>query len=178
MTSKGPAVHSSDRIDDALAFQIYRTNRLLLTHLGRFLSGPSSDLAGGLTAGLAGVLTADLTPEKWFVLARIYQDGPMRQGDLNDPQLEDAPNISRLVETLVAGGLVAREVDPRDRRARVIQLTEQGSKLAKQILDSAVDERNRVFAGLSATELRTLSKTLALVDSNVRKMLSPDAGDL
>lgn len=162
MTSKSPAVHSSDRIEDALAFQVYRTNRLLLTHLGRFLSEANTDL----------------TAEKWFVLARIYQDGPMRQGDLSDPQLDDAPNISRLVETLVTSGLVAREVDPHDRRARVIQLTGQGSKLAKQILDSAVGERNRVFAGLSATELRTLSKTLALVDSNVRDMLSADTGGI
>ncbi len=158
MTPNEPLVHDSDRIDDAVAYRLYRTNRLLLTHLGRFLGGA----IGGLT------------PEKWFVLAHLYQDGPMRQGELTDSSLDDAPNISRMVEALVKDGLVSREQDSEDRRGRVIGLTKTGATTAKELLDLAVAERHLVFGGFSEAELQVLSRALDRVDANVRQLLNND----
>ena len=70
--------HSSPDLDQALAFRIHRTNRLLCTHLGRFLEAHEPGL----------------TPEQWFVLARISERGPVRQVDLAEPVLGDPPNAA------------------------------------------------------------------------------------
>ena len=50
-------------IEDALAYQIHRTNRLLLTHLGRFLESHGTELS----------------PEKFFIVMKLHEAGPLPQ---------------------------------------------------------------------------------------------------
>jgi DNA-binding MarR family transcriptional regulator len=147
--------HDSQRIDDAVAFRLHRTNRMLITHLARFL-----------TMNLPAI-----TPEKWFILARLSQDGPLRQVDLTEEGLSDAPNVSRLVDGLVVSGYVERVRDADDRRSNTLQLTQDGELAAKTLMAEAVHERHLVFAGFSEDELHSLTSTLDRIDANVRGLL-------
>jgi DNA-binding MarR family transcriptional regulator len=148
-------VHASPLLSDAVAYRIHQTNRLLLTHLGRFLETSKRGL----------------TPEKWFVLARLRHDAPLRQSELVESALEDGPNVSRLVDAMVNAGLVDRSLDPADRRGRVLDLTEHGRALANELHERAVVERARVFAGFSEDDLTVLTAALDRIDNNVRAML-------
>jgi DNA-binding MarR family transcriptional regulator len=148
-------VHTSPLLSDAVAYRIHQTNRLLLTHLGRFLETSKRGL----------------TPEKWFVLARLRQDAPLRQSQLVELALEDGPNVSRLVDGMVNAGLVERSLDPTDRRGRVLDLTEHGRVVADELFGRAIVERARVFAGFSEDELKLLTVALERIDTNVRAML-------
>ncbi len=150
------SVHESRRLDQAVAYQIHRTNRLLLTQLARILETSRHGL----------------TPEKFFVLARIRDDGPLRQSDLTEPALEDAPNVSRLVESLVKSGFVERQPDPTDRRVRVLSLSPEGVALTDELHQRAVGERQRVFDGFTQSDLTQLSDALARLDANLRPLLS------
>jgi DNA-binding MarR family transcriptional regulator len=154
------SIHESNRLEDAVAFRIHRANRLLLTHLSRFLE--MSD--------------RNLTPEKWFLLARIFQDQPIRQVELTEPTLEDAPNVSRLVESLVAANLVERDVDPADRRSRILSVTAAGRALCEELTERVVIERLRVFDGFTEPDLTALTDALDRLESNIRPSLSDDAG--
>ncbi len=149
-------VHDSPRLDDAAAYRIHRTNRLLLTHLGRFLETSQRGL----------------TPEKGFILARLREDGPLRQVELTEPALEDAPNVSRLVESLVEAKLVERQPDPNDRQSRVLSLSVDGTTLADELHERAVMERRRVFNRFSSADLKTLTEPLDQLDTNVRSTLA------
>lgn len=151
--------HREDRLDRAVAYRIHLTDRLLLTHLARFLA----------------VADHGLTPESWFVLARVAEEGSVRQVDLTEPALVDAPNVSRLSDRLVAAGLVERRPDPDDGRARVLVATEEGRRVTAELKRRAIDERRRVFAGLDDDELATFLATLDRVQANVRGLLAPDA---
>ncbi len=146
------SIHESERLDHAVAYRLHRTNRLLVTHLARFLETSQHGL----------------TPEKWFVLARIRDDGPMRQVELTDTALEDAPNVSRLVESLVAAGLVERAPDPGDRRSRILQVTNRGAAVANELSEKAIDVRRRVFEGFSEADLHALTSALDRLEANVR----------
>lgn len=148
-------VHSSTRLDDAVAYRIYRTNRLLLTRLARVLA----ETGHGLSV------------EKWLLLAAIQQVGSARQVDLTEPALGDAPNVSRLVEALVRAGLVTRAPDPNDRRARILRLTADGERVTREMMVVAIAERRRVFAGLSTVELEALTGALDHIDQNVTALL-------
>ncbi len=53
---------------------------------------------------------------------------------------------SQLVEKLVQGGLILREEDPNDRRAKLLNLTEKG----KQFIQKGVEERYRWVDQLAA----------------------------
>jgi DNA-binding MarR family transcriptional regulator len=147
--------HQSPDLEDALAFRIHRTNRLLRTHLGRFLDQREPGLS----------------PEQWFVLARIAQRAPVRQVTLAEPVLGDPPNVSRLVDALVDRGYVARSPDPDDRRSWLLTLTRRGETRVTHLLAAAVEQRELVFAGFSDDELDTLATYLDRIDANVRQLL-------
>jgi MarR family transcriptional regulator, transcriptional regulator for hemolysin len=150
--------HRSPDLDDALAFRIHRTNRLLRTHLARFLDEHEPGL----------------TPEQWFVLARVTHRGPVRQVELAEPVLGDPPNVSRLVDALVAGGYLTRSADPADRRSSLLTLTEHGRARTSALLDRVVDQRRQVFEGFDDGELDALAAALDRIDDNVRRLLAPD----
>lgn len=150
-----PDVHASTRLDDAVAYRIYRTNRLLLTRLARVLAEAGHGLS----------------PEKWLLLAAVNQAGSVRQVDLTEPALGDAPNVSRLVEAMVREGLLERDLDPSDRRVRVLRLTPDGERVTSEMMAVAVEERRRVFAGLTDAELQVLTATLDHIDDNVTSLL-------
>lgn len=149
-------VHESPRLDDAVAYRIHRANRLLLTHLARFLD----------------VSAQGLTPETWFVLARIHADGPLRLVDLTEPALDDAPNVSRLVDRLVSAGWVERRPAPDDRRSKLVSVTPEGRRVASKLHERAVDERRRVFAGFDERQLAALTDALDRIEDNIRPGLS------
>lgn len=150
------SIHESAELDDAVAYRIHRTNRLLLTHLSRLLQLSSNNL----------------TPEKWLLLIRIYQRQPLRQVALTEAVLDDAPNVSRLVESLVKSGFVERSVDADDRRARTLEVTEAGAALCETSLQRAMQERSRVFDGFTESELSALTSLLDRLDTNVRDLLT------
>lgn len=150
--------HESPDLDEALAFRIHRTNRLLRTHLARFLT----------------TVAPDVTPEQWFVLARVATGGPVRQVDLAEPVLGDPPNVSRLIDALVARGYVERSPDPADRRSWLVSLTRSGKALAAKVGNRAIDERRAVFAGFDEGELDALATALDRIDANVRALLQSE----
>lgn len=153
----GPAAarHRSPVLDDALAFRLHRTNRLLRTHLARFLDRQ----------------VPGISPEQWFILARVAQSPRVRQVDLAERVLADPPNVSRLVDTLVTRGLVRRSPDPADRRSWLLSLTEEGREVTTKLLDHTVSERQLVFGGFSEDELEALAAALDRIDANVRGLL-------
>ena len=154
----GPAAarHRSPALDDALAFRLHRTNRLLRTHLARFLD---SHVPG-------------ISPEQWFVLARVAQSPGVRQVDLAERVLADPPNVSRLVDALVARGLVRRSADPADRRSWLLSLTKEGREVTAELLDHTAAERQLVFGGFGEDELDALAAALDRIDANLRRLLS------
>jgi MarR family transcriptional regulator, transcriptional regulator for hemolysin len=141
-----------------MAFRIHRTNRLLRTHLARFLERHEPGLS----------------PEQWFVLARVAQLEPVRQVALAEPVLGDPPNVSRLVDALVAHGHLERSADPADRRSWLVSLTKAGRALVTTLRRSSVRERQRVFDGLGEDELDMLAGALDRIDDNVRALLAED----
>ena len=106
------------------------------------------------------------------MLARLHSGGSLRQVQLAEPALGDPPNVSRLVDGLVAAGLVERAADPTDRRSLSLSVRPEGQRLAERITSAAVAERSAVFAGFTARELDQLAGLLDRLDDNVRALLA------
>ena len=151
--------HRSTRLQDAIAFRIHSTNRLLRTHLGRFLEAHEPGFS----------------PEQWFLMARIGEREPVRQVDLAEPVLGDPPNVSRLVDALARAGYVERSTDPADRRSWLLSLTARGRQRTGELGEAAVAERKLVFAGFGEEELNAIVAMLDRIDENVRPLLSTRA---
>lgn len=71
-------------------------------------------------------------------------DQPTRLGDLASQKDCDPSSITVLVQRLERDGLVQREVDPGDARARRIRITPKGKRLRQKFMDGVGDGRAAV----------------------------------
>ncbi len=79
--------------------------------------------------------------------------------DLNKHLLLTQPSVSRLVDRLVARGLVGKSTDPADARGTVVALTDAGAELFRSVaVQHAASISRRVGSALDADELRTLTE--------------------
>lgn len=97
----------------------------------------------------------------YAILARLAQDGPSRLTALAHAFELDLSTVSRQVQALQAGGLVARATDPADRRAVLLTLTPLGRQVVQScrtrrherlvtVLDAWPAEDREVFGRLLA----------------------------
>ncbi|MBN9239036.1 MAG: MarR family transcriptional regulator [Micrococcales bacterium 70-64] len=93
-----------------------------------------------------------------FNLSR-QDDRALRIRDLNRHLLLTQPSVSRLVDRLVARGLVRKESDPGDGRGTIVCLTEAGFDLFRRVAVVHADSiHRRVGSALSNDELRELER--------------------
>jgi DNA-binding MarR family transcriptional regulator len=79
-----------------------------------------------------------ITAAQADALAVIGQAGPLSLKDLGDLLIAEAGHPSRLVDRLVAAGLVERRAADDDRRRSVLSLTREGRRMEKRV-DEARD---------------------------------------
>jgi DNA-binding MarR family transcriptional regulator len=144
-------INDTSSLDTAVAYVIQRNSRLLRFHLAKFFQR----------------VGAPISPEQWFLLFRLYERPGQAQSDLADRDLQDHPNITRLVDALEQRALVERTPDPDDRRRSLVSLTAAGQQLMESLLPQVVAERQRIFQGLSSTELETLVTLLHTIERNL-----------
>jgi DNA-binding MarR family transcriptional regulator len=85
--------------------------------------------------------------------------GPLSQRELSAELMTDAPYTSVMVDDLEQRGLVRREVNPADRRSKLVRITPEGravARTARQIQSAPPAP----LAELSAEELTTLEQLL------------------
>ena len=148
-------IYDTSSIDNATAYKIQRTARLLRYSLNRFFQ--QLDLV--------------ISQEQWFILFRLYEKQGQSQRELADKDLNDHPNITRLIDALVRQGYVRREADPRDRRRSLIYLTAEGETLMESLKPKIIETRRQVFAGVSAEEIEVLEQILQKIEVNMMKMI-------
>ncbi|ARP95443.1 MarR family winged helix-turn-helix transcriptional regulator [Bordetella genomosp. 13] len=86
------------------------------------------------------------------VLAGRLGDG-VRQGALADALGIEGPSLVRLLDHLVAAGLIERREDPSDRRARTLHLTESGQALRAKLEDVLTRIRRELFKGIDGNDI-------------------------
>lgn len=82
----------------------------------------------------------------------------LRLRDINRHMLLTQPSVSRLVDRMVARGLLEKEHDPEDGRGAVIVLTDVGYELFRRVAVSHMDSiAKRVGGALDPDELSQLA---------------------
>lgn len=76
----------------------------------------------------------------------------------------DAPAATVAVNDLEDRGLVAREIDPTNRRCKIVSLTEAGHAMVREI-DAITDPAPDALAALDDTELQSLQAILVRLQS-------------
>ena len=129
-----------------------------------------ADLLHGLTRRLRRaqaerLAPLGLTPAQERAL-RIMARGeePLRMTELAD-RLGIVPrSLTTVIDALEEGGLVRREVDPSNRRAILLHLTERGSAVRDDMREARRRAAEELFAPLSGDDRKTLAELLTLLD--------------
>jgi DNA-binding MarR family transcriptional regulator len=132
-----------------------------------------ADLLHGLTRRLRrsqadGLAPLGLTPAQGRalrIITRSEDEEPLRMTELAD-RLGIVPrSVTTVVDALEEAGLVTREIDPRNRRAILLRLTDRGAAVRDDLREARRRAAEELFAPLSAEDRKTLAGLLTLLDS-------------
>jgi DNA-binding MarR family transcriptional regulator len=150
-TADGKGLLQAGRSDDAPAWLIQRTARLLRVLFLRLVQEQGD---------------ADVTPEMWTVLTRLVARDGQYQSELAAGTYRDRPNMSRILSGMEQRDLVFRRPDEDDRRKTRIHITPAARELVAATAPVAVRTRDRLYDGLKKKELKALRRALRIIETN------------
>ena len=139
--------------DDFLVYQLYGTVRLLRLRLQKVLDE----------------VVPNFTPEQFWLLFKLYIKDGQSQRELADKNLNDYPNITRLIDKLEKKGYVYREVDEKDRRMFKVYISEKGKSFIKNNIPLILSEREKLLEGISPEEDKIVKNALKRLEQNIPK---------
>ena len=107
-----------------------------------------------------------VSPSQYGVLMALGEAGPLGQQHLAELVGVDPRNAVPIIDGLAAHGLVHREVDPVDRRRRVLDLTARGREVVGELASVGAEIERDLLSPLTPAEQATLRRMLlALLDA-------------
>ncbi|MDP9096533.1 MAG: MarR family winged helix-turn-helix transcriptional regulator [Pseudomonadota bacterium] len=105
-----------------------------------------------LGAAAEVVEPAGITPAEYGLLAAVDDCPGLDQRQLAASLGIDAVSAGQTIDRLEAGGWITRQMDPRDRRVRLIDPTPAGTALRASLRPAALAVQRRIMAVLSQEE--------------------------
>lgn len=102
----------------------------------------------------------EVTVEQWRVLIPLFKAGSMTQGKLCEILSQEKTGVSRLVAALEKRGYLRREPGKRDRRVKLLHITEAGRDLLARTFDMAVANMDSREGHVDPEELAICKKVL------------------
>ena len=106
-------------------------------------------------------------PSGAMVLSRLEDLGPVRLSTLAQVLSLDISTVSRQVPVLERQGWVARERDPEDQRAQLLELTESGRDVLHEVRRSRVEVLRRLLPDWTESELEAFAVQLHRFNNDV-----------
>ncbi|MFE7777537.1 MarR family winged helix-turn-helix transcriptional regulator [Streptomyces sp. NPDC057445] len=119
-------------------------------------------IAAGKALRQAGLYAGQET-----VMMRLWQSGPVRQSDLIRMCELDPSTITKMLQRLEQSGHVRRCPDPADRRAVLVEATEDSCALYTDVTRTWGELEEHTLAGLDPAERAELGRLLARVEQNL-----------
>lgn len=95
------------------------------------------------------------------VLATLRRSGEsLTPGELSRSTMVTTGGMTKLLDRLEAQGLIRREADPRDRRGRLIVLTDDGRALIDRAVEAHLQNERRLLADLAEPKREDLAALL------------------
>jgi DNA-binding MarR family transcriptional regulator len=111
-----------------------------------------------------------LSMQQLGILMQLHHRGNCGISDLSDRFDITAAAASQLVDKLVQSGLIRREEDPHDRRAKLVNLTEKGKELVRQAGEAHYRWVDQLAGKLTADQRTQISEALIILTEAVREI--------
>ncbi len=123
----------------------------------------------------------DLSSESWTILQGVDRGGAKTVADLANDCAVTSSQMQKLIKTLEKQGVVARVDNPENRRAKFVELTEEGRALIRAMDRREVELLSQLPLTATESDLRAAAEALASVraamsDAAWRKLLNDSTG--
>jgi DNA-binding MarR family transcriptional regulator len=142
---------SFDHYDDVIGFVVSQAAYQLARTLSRAIHE-------------AGI---DITPREFALMNRLHQHGQLNQSELAESTYKDKPAVTRMLDHLIADGLVKKLPCAADRRAFQVSLTDKGERVRETIVPLAVDMLESSCKGIKREDLLTTVATLKKLTAQI-----------
>lgn len=102
----------------------------------------------------------DLTLKEFSILLRIRFQGVATQHDLVELFKVSGAYIAKLLRKFEDKNYIVRKEDPENRRKKLVEMTDEGTKKTDEIIEIIQNWENKVTAGISEDEIKTLKEIL------------------
>ncbi|GAA4558855.1 MarR family winged helix-turn-helix transcriptional regulator [Planotetraspora kaengkrachanensis] len=109
------------------------------------------------------------TSRGYHVLSAVADGEPKRQKELAELVAIDRTVLVYLLDDLVEAGLVERQLDPQDRRARRIVATERGRRVLAEADSRVAAAEERVLGGVSPAERAAFHRIASLAATRIHE---------
>ncbi len=133
-----------------MLYQMYRVNNAINTTFDAYIS---------------------ISQSRFEILALIYQEIEISQGDLQKKVTLDKAAVARHLKQLEDNKIVSRRKKDGDKRITLVQLTDYGRDLIETSQKEKEHFANELLADISETELTVLRKILVQLNKNVERMV-------
>src|SRR5690349_5581457 len=108
-----------------------------------------------------------LSRSQWQVLAHLSRHEGINQSGLAEILEIENITLGRLVDRMAEAGWLERRPDPKDRRARLLFMTEKVAPVMEQMRALAEETRNEALDGLLPEQRETLVDLLLHIRANI-----------
>lgn len=109
----------------------------------------------------------DVGPEEWAILLILWNKGAQTPSALADATIRDRTTVTRLLDGMVAKGLVVRNSDPDDRRKTRVQVSDLGLSVKDGLVAVAQGLIAQTLDGISPEDVDTTVQTLRRMSRNL-----------
>jgi MarR family transcriptional regulator for hemolysin len=89
----------------------------------------------------------------------------------------EGPSLVRLLDQLCAAGLMRRDEDPEDRRAKTVVLTEEGRAVTARMEEELVTLRAQALKGVSRSDLEAALRVLEAFTTDAAERADQDGAE-
>jgi DNA-binding MarR family transcriptional regulator len=135
-----------------------------------------SVLANRMTRAVARIYMKRhrLSAPDWRTLAVLGRFGAMSANSVVERTAMDKVRVSRSVSRLLQLGFITRRTDPQDRRRAILELTQSGQGVYRQIVPRALAVEGELLSTLSADERAALDATLTKLENRMSATVGED----
>ncbi len=101
------------------------------------------------------------------VLAWLALEGSLSQAALAERMRIEAPTLAGIVERMERDGWIVREPCKRDRRKKLLRVTDRVEPIWEQVTEAGLRIRAKATKGLDPDKLQTLIRSLEQIQQNL-----------
>jgi len=119
----------------------------------------------------ASIARTDLCLTDFAALEALLHKGPLTITELQDRVLLASGSMTATVDRLEKRGLLVRKASSSDRRARILELTREGRRLAESCFGRHASDLEALMSVLSSKEKTTLYSSLKKIGLRASQMV-------